>query len=117
MWYAEICKEVAEFKMFDIKEFIECFALTYSRVFSLDLPNGEKTCLIPFADMFNHDDQPAARGYYDKDKNGVVVKALRDIQNGTEITIKYAGIVNNLTSFLSGFTYDSIKHNETHLSL
>ena len=61
--------------------------LNYTRSFGLQLAEGDviTSSLVPLADMINYRHPPDAAWYYDKEKEGLVVKALVDIKKGEEV--------------------------------
>ena len=83
------------------QEFLETVALNYSRVFGLCDESGQNkaSCLIPFADMFNHRYPAQTNWTYDQERKGFIVTALKDIKRGEEVTLQYDTDISNTNIF------------------
>ena len=64
-----------------LTEFKKLFVIVQSRAFGLDVDNEEVSCLVPYADMLNHDLQNhQVKWYFDQKSNGFIVEAFKDIK-------------------------------------
>ena len=94
------------------KEFKYNFYIAQSRNFSR--PNArfmsDLNSIVPFLDLFNHDNNFNCDWDYDDDKRGFVLRAIKDVEKGQELTVTY-GDVDNLNSFVVyGFTFENNKY-------
>ena len=65
---------------------------------------SEINSMVPFMDLFNHDSNFNLDWEYDDDKKGFIIKAIKDIESGKELTTTY-GNVDNINLFVVyGFT-------------
>jgi histone-lysine N-methyltransferase SETD3 len=79
-----------------------------TRVFSCaskdDDENVREECLVPMADMMNHDARPSSTWGYDRTKKGFLMSANRTILKGSELSDSY-GLKCNSRYFINyGFT-------------
>ena len=67
----------------------------------LKIDGVKQTCLIPYADMFNHRSTNQANCFYDYEKNGFVIEAAEDIPIGAEICFNYGAKKTNFDLFMN----------------
>jgi hypothetical protein len=94
------------------KEFKYNFYIAQSRNFSR--PNSkfmsDLNSIVPFLDLFNHDNNFNCDWDYDEDKKGFILRAIKDVEKGQELTITY-GEVDNINLFvIYGFTFENNKY-------
>jgi hypothetical protein len=104
--YESICREIPEFKDYKIEDFFEVMQLCFSRSFGLQIDDKYITCLVPYADMGNHNLPQMTYWNYNAEREGFVVVATRDIKKGEEVTLCYGENITNVNWFLQyGFVY------------
>jgi len=94
------------------EEFKYNFYIAQSRDFSR--PNSkfltDLNSIVPFLDLFNHDNNFNCDWDYDEDRHGFILRTIKDIEKGQELTISY-GEVDNLNLFvIYGFTFEDNKY-------
>ena len=83
------------------------------RVFADDINYETTIYMSPFADMFNHKRSPKqCHWHYDNEKKGFAIKALRPIEAGEEVFLRY-GCDNNSRFFVDyGFLNEDKKYDK-----
>ena len=87
--YVLICREVPEFKKFDVNKYMYFRALLNSRIYSFVIKQKRTLGLVPYADMINHKDPGNCEWYYDNEKKGFVISATNNIKKGEEVVLSY----------------------------
>ena len=77
--FETLCNLIPELKDFSYDEYLEVNSLINSRMYKLRIGNRDVNCLVPFADMFNHSNEPQVVYLYDKKKDSFIVKAINHI--------------------------------------
>ena len=65
---------------------------------SFHMPRTNSQGVFTFASMFNHSNRPALAHYFDQPSNAIVVRAVRDIEEGEEMCIAYVELLAPLRS-------------------
>ena len=81
--------------------------LTTSRAFLLSIDGSSRYCMIPYADMLNHQAPSQCKWYYDDKKKCYSLEALEDIAFGHPITASYADKDNWTVLMNYGFVMDN----------
>jgi protein-histidine N-methyltransferase len=90
-----LCENLQSFKtFFTLEQFHHAWILVNSRNFRLLIDNQETECMVPLADMINHREPDHTVWYFDQKKQGFILKAVKPIQGGDEITSSYCTTYN-----------------------
>lgn len=93
------------------EDYVKNFLYVLSRNFSKDFSIISINTLVPYMDMFNHDNGENADYFFSKYNNGFIVRSIRDINIGEEINLMYGYSLDNihlLTRY--GFTFKDNPH-------
>ena len=97
--------------MFLFDEFLDVMTMINSRQLAYTDKKKTKLALIPLVDMINHSDKPVAEYYFDEERRGMVLEAIRDIPAGYEITISYGVGQVPLSNFVLFLAYGFVLEN------
>ena len=108
--YELICKNIPEFKQYEFKEFKEVMQVVLSRCFGQQFEDDNTALqyMVPLADMCNHllPNKVQTKWEYDEEQKGFVIRALRAIDEGEDITLCYGRKISNTQWFYQfGFVY------------
>lgn len=93
------------------EDYMKNFLYVLSRNFSKDFSIISINTLVPYMDMFNHNEGENADYLFSKNKDGFIVRSIRDINIGEEISLMYGHCLDNihlLTRY--GFTFKDNSH-------
>lgn len=82
--------------------------LVCSRIFGYSKKNKDEIGMVPYADLFNHSENPNTHWYFDDKLDSFIVKSTCDIKKNSEIYDSYGAKTNNELMMYYGFT---IKNN------
>lgn len=90
-------------------------ALVTSRLF--DLGDEMGIALVPFADLFNHAQDPEVAWTWDAPEQAFVMRATRDLAAGEELHVSYGTKSNGRLLLHYGFTLESTRDDEVLLEI
>lgn len=105
--YNKLKKNIKDFDMFSFYEYKRIRSLVSSRNFRLTINGIQSTTMVPLADMLNHSNNALTRWGYSDEKNGYEMKALENIESGTEITDSYGKKDNHKYFLYYGFVLEN----------
>mmetsp|Transcript_12412 Transcript_12412/g.30546 ORF Transcript_12412/g.30546 Transcript_12412/m.30546 type:complete len:476 (+) Transcript_12412:301-1728(+) len=88
-----------------------------TRTFGVEIGKKEATVMVPLADMANHEFDRPSRWKYDDYKKGFVVKVVRDIEPGINLTDTYGSKGNDSFLPFYGFCLEKNEFNQGRFSL
>ena len=82
--YDLLVKEIPQFAEFTFLEFQQVIQILQSRTFGVYYNDQKEpsACMVPLADMGNHQLPMKTYWNYDKEKDGFYIEALEDIKEG-----------------------------------
>mmetsp|Transcript_2671 Transcript_2671/g.3863 ORF Transcript_2671/g.3863 Transcript_2671/m.3863 type:complete len:474 (+) Transcript_2671:106-1527(+) len=83
-----------------------------TRTFGVDMQGKEATIMVPMADMANHEFDRPSRWKYDDKKKGFVVKVIRDLDIGANLTDTYGSKGNDSFLPFYGFCLENNEFNQ-----
>ncbi len=88
-----------------------------TRTFGVQIEGREATIMVPLADMANHEFERPSRWKYDNGKGGFVVKVVRDLPAGADLTDTYGSKGNDSFLPFYGFCLESNEYNQARFEL
>eukprot|EP00466_Bigelowiella_natans_P014050 jgi/Bigna1/91950/estExt_fgenesh1_pg.C_1360001 len=83
-----------------------------TRTFGVEIGKREATVMVPLADMANHEFDRPSRWKYDDKKSGFVVKVVRDLETGVNLTDTYGSKGNDSFLPFYGFCLERNEFNQ-----
>ncbi|GDX79936.1 hypothetical protein LBMAG42_17470 [Deltaproteobacteria bacterium] len=106
---------VPEFSTLPFRDWCGARALVTSRLF--DLGDEMGIALVPFADLFNHAQDPEVAWTWDAPEHAFVMRATRDLPAGAELHVSYGTKSNGRLLLHYGFTLESTRDDEVLLEI
>ena len=104
--YNKLKQNIKDFDMFSFYEYKRVRSLVSSRNFRLTINGISSTTMVPLADMLNHSNNALTTWGYSNEKGGYEMKAVDNIEVGSEITDSYGRKDNHKYFLYYGFVLE-----------
>ena len=110
-------RAIPAFRDVSVREFFWARTAVITRVFGLKLGTASMEALVPLADMLNHKRPPDIDWSYEDAEGAFILKAIRDIRAGEELTDSYGRKPNGRYFIHYGFALQSGADDEAEIRL
>eukprot|EP00471_Norrisiella_sphaerica_P012008 CAMPEP_0184503210 /NCGR_PEP_ID=MMETSP0113_2-20130426/51755_1 /TAXON_ID=91329 /ORGANISM="Norrisiella sphaerica, Strain BC52" /LENGTH=472 /DNA_ID=CAMNT_0026892661 /DNA_START=130 /DNA_END=1548 /DNA_ORIENTATION=- len=100
-----------------LKDFAWARYTVLTRTFGVEIEKKEATVMVPLADMANHEFDRPSRWKYDDVSKGFVVKIVRDLDKGMNLTDTYGSKGNDSFLPFYGFCLENNEFNQGRFTL